>query len=259
MDGFTVMQLIKTIFAGLAALTGGVVFFLPLWYNFSVEISWDGGRTTVLATADMGLFFMYEGYGIELTDMIFLDKATNAQTGPPLFRLAQIFYGIGITGMFICTVASAIYTLRKYKTATGELCLAGGMLPSAISLTLGVVFAALAAVVEADNYWEAFPVPGNFVQVQTKPIMEISYGLFIAAGAALFGLVALVMAWLQACAMCRHVENVRYHMLFAPLTDDERGVGIESVHHFVPPGPPGKPKKGFRFDGDVLPDMSVEF
>lgn len=39
--------------------------------------------------------------------------------------MAQLFYGIGAPGLAVCFVASVIYTLKKHRTATGELLMAG--------------------------------------------------------------------------------------------------------------------------------------
>ena len=61
---------------------------------------------------------------------------------------------------------------------------------------------------------------------------------------------ALAIAWWEAIFLCRHVEDVRYQMLHAPLTSDEKGVyegaargGPRSVGGFQYDGQYGKPRR----------------
>lgn len=251
MNSYSLFQLVKTVLLGLTMLISGGCLLIPYWYQFEVQVTWDGGRTMQTKTIDVGLFYMDQGDGLNMVDLIFIDKASNVQTFPPMFRVAQIFFGLGETGMFVLFFASLIYFFRKYKSATGEMCLAAGLLPSALSLVLGVVFAALAGVVEDKNSWEGFPVPGNYMQVKADPVIKLGIGLYVAAFAALLGIVSLVIAWFQACIMCKHVEEVRDQMLYAPLTEDERGIGPGQTYKFAP-------KAGFRYDGYGKPDREIE-
>jgi len=50
------------------------------------------------------------------------------------YRMAQLFYGMGTTGLFICAAASFLYTINKYRSVTGNIMVAGFLLPSGMSL-----------------------------------------------------------------------------------------------------------------------------
>lgn len=252
MNGYSLVQLIKTVLLGATAVISGGSLTLPFWYEFEIQISWDGGRTMQTKKMDVGLFYTDQGDNINLIDNIMIDKASNLKTFPPMFRIAQIFFGLGDTAVFVLFIASLIYFCRKYKSATGEICLAAGLLPASLSLVLGVVFAVLAGIVEDKSAWNGFPVPNNFMQVKADPKISLGIGLYIAAFAAVLSLVSLAIAWLQACIMCKHVEEVRYQMLNAPLTEDERGVGPAQVYKF------GGQGRGFRYDGYSKPEKGME-
>ena len=47
-----------------------------------------------------------------------------------MMRAAQIFFMVGVVAIAVCFVASVIYLVRKYKTVTGEMCLAGAVMPA---------------------------------------------------------------------------------------------------------------------------------
>ncbi|XP_045180252.1 uncharacterized protein LOC123539640 [Mercenaria mercenaria] len=252
MNGYSLVQLIKTVLLGFTALISGGSLILPYWYQFEVQVTWDGGRTMQTKTIDVGLFYMDQGDNINMIDIIMIDKASNAKTFPPMFRVAQIFFGLGISAVFVLFIASLIYFCRKYKSATGEMCLAAGLLPTSLCLVLGTVFAALAGIIKDPSAWEAFPVPDNYMQVKADPVIKLGIGLYVAAFAALLGLVSLGLAWMQACMLCKHVEEVRYQMLNAPLTEDERGVGPATMYKF------GAPTSGFRYDGYSKPERGME-
>ena len=53
--------------------------------------------------------------------------------------MAQLFYGMGTTGLFICAAASFLYTINKYRSVTGNIMVAGFLLPSGMSLLLLVL------------------------------------------------------------------------------------------------------------------------
>ena len=114
------------------------------------------------------------------------------------------------------------------------------------------MFAVLAGIIEDKSAWNAFPVPDNYMQVKADPKISLGIGLYVAAFAALLGILALAVAWIQACMMCKHVEEVRYQMLHAPLSEDERGVGPAQMFKF------GKPTQGFRYDGYSRPEKGME-
>lgn len=45
-------------------------------------------------------------------------------------RVAQILFMVGTIAIAVCLVGAAIYMCRKYRTATGEMCLAGTVMPA---------------------------------------------------------------------------------------------------------------------------------
>ena len=51
-------------------------------------------------------------------------------------RVAQILYMIGTVAIAVCFVAAGIYMCRKYRTAGGEMCLAGAVLPACKCMAL---------------------------------------------------------------------------------------------------------------------------
>ena len=94
---------------------------------------------------------------------------------------------------------------------------------SAICVTLGVLFAAMWPSIDRGD-WKGLPVPGHFMQLNPDPVVTINWGLYIGAIGALTAIGAAVVSWFHACTICRHVEEVRYRMLRAPITEiDEFG------------------------------------
>lgn len=248
------MQLLKMILIGLTALVSLICMVIPFWFTYTVIVSLDAGRTTEQKTMNLGLYYMDQSKGIEMLSLISVDKSSNAYTYPPLFRVAQIFYGLGTSGSFVLFVASLVYLCRKYKSATGEMCLAGGMFPTSMCLVLGVVLAGIHTVVPADAFY-SLPIPNHYMAVKADPKIAINIGFWIAVFSAGLSIAALVISWMQACSMCTHVENTRYQMLHAPLTEDERGVGSGKLYQFQPAQGGG----GFRYDGYSKPGVEVDF
>ena len=117
---------------------------------------------------------------------------------------------------------------------------------------LGVVFAVLQATVGQNDVWESLPVPGTFMILKAQPDVQMNFGLYIGAAAAVAGIFGAVLAWVQALSLCKHVESIRGQMLYAPLTEEERGVGTEGgvTYGFKPMG-----KSGFRYDGFSKPEV----
>lgn len=102
--------------------------------------------------------------------------------------------------------------------------------------------------------WRDLPVPDNNMQVEATPGIAINYGLYIAAFGVILAIAGAVMAWMSACQLCAHVETVRYQMLHAPLTEEEKG-------SFASPGRSYnfENKGGFRYDGYGRPANEVNF
>lgn len=243
------MSLIKTVLLGSTVLVCLLASTLPFWYNFQIKVSYDAGKTILDKSLDLGLFYMIdEGPGINMIDLVFLGKASNNNPVPGMMRVAQIFFIIGDIGMVVCFVASVIYLVRKYRTATGELCLAGAIMPAACCISLGAVFGALWPSVE-DAKWVGLPVPGHFMQLDPQPIISVNWGVYVAAVGAILAIVSSVIAWFQACTLCRHVENVRYRMLRAPITEeDEFGPTYKGPSRLPPYKDYGYSKPGMEMD-----------
>lgn len=250
MDTFGI---IRSVVIGIAWIIADAAVTFPFWFSMVVQISWDGGQA--MKEFKVGMYFMDTG-SIDMTSLIQVEKASNAKTLPPMFRIAQIFYGLGSSGIFLCFIGSLIYTCRKYKTATGEMCLAGFLLPTTLCLLLGVIFVVLSVFFEGDHVWESLPVPKNYMQVEAVPVITISYGLYVAAVGTFTSLLACFFAWFNAYIMCRHVEDVRYQMLHAPLTEEERGAytGPGQTYSFQL-----NKARGFRYDGYSKPGIEADF
>lgn len=123
---------------------------------------------------------------------------------------------------------------------------------AAICTVVGIIFSLLVAM---DNgIWYDLPVPDNYMQVMATPTLTLHYGFYIAAVGAIVSIVAVVFAWVYACMMCSHIEGVRYQMLNAPLTYEEKGAyaGPGRSYHF-------ETKGGFRYDGYSRPAAEVDF
>lgn len=245
MDTFSLIQLVKSIVLGCALLVTIVAIVIPYWFIFQVQISWDAGRTMQTKSMDVGLFLMDQSQ-TNLLDLVLVEKASNAHTFPPVFRVAQILFGLGGASICVCFIASVLYFCRKYKSSTGEICLAGCLIPTSFCLSLGVILAALSVTSNGNHTWESLPVPNNFMQVEGHPNISIQYGLYIGAVAAGIAIVGTVLAWLQACQLCTHVENVRYQMLHAPLTEDEKGISSGRAFKFGNAG--GKKRHDLEVD-----------
>lgn len=62
------------------------------------------------------------------------------------------------------------------------------------------------------------------MQLNPYPGIAINWGLYVGAIGAVIAIAASVVSWFQACVLCKHVEEVRYRMLRAPITEaDEYG------------------------------------
>ncbi|KAH3710261.1 hypothetical protein DPMN_069734 [Dreissena polymorpha] len=44
--------------------------------------------------------------------------------------MSMLFFGLGTSGIFVCTIAALIYFCRKYNSATGEMCLSAFIIPT---------------------------------------------------------------------------------------------------------------------------------
>lgn len=227
------LQLIKLILIGCATFLGITAAFLPFWLQLKVQITWDAGRTHIDKTLDVGIFFMDQGK-VPMIDLILVEKSDNVKTLPAMMRVGQIFYGLGISGLFVCTAASILYLLRKYKSNAGNLCLASGIMPSALCLSLGVLLMILVGVLNLNEPWRQLPVPGGYQIIEAYPEISLNFATYIAIVAAILAIAGMIVGWMHALTLCRHVEEVRYQLLTTPLTDDERGLG---------PGTPGKYNK----------------
>lgn len=124
---------------------------------------------------------------------------------------------------------------------------------SAVCLLLGLVFSAL-AISSEDKAWENLPLPDYHMHIYGTPSISFAWGFYVAAAGTLAAIVAAVSAWLAACSVCQHLEEVRYQMLHAPLTEEERGTshGRGRSYQF-------ESKGGFRYDGYSRPGAEVEF
>lgn len=248
-------SLIKVVLLGTTGLVCLLAAAVPFWYSFHIKVSYDAGKTYHDKFLNLGLYYMDEGKGVDMIDLVFLGKATNTNPVPEMMRVAQIFFMIGEIGIVVCFVASVIYLVRKYRTATGELCLAGGIMPAACCLALGVLFAAIWPFVDASAKWVGLPVPDHFMQIDPRPVVAMEWGVYVAAIGAILAIVSSVMAWFQACALCKHVENVRYRMLRAPITEeDEYGKALKAGPQYRPVGYP--PYKDY---GYTKPGVEVDF
>jgi len=235
-------SIIKVSVLGFAALVCAASTALPWWFKVDVPVSRDGGRTMETKTLNVGLFFMDQGK-FSQTDLIFIDKTTNAHVVPDLYKMAQLFFGAGSMGLLVCFGTSIVYLLRRFTSATGEICLAGAVSPCAFCLVIGIVFAFLGTL---DGKWEQFPVPNYYILQEVYPTFVYDFAAYIAAGGAMVAIIAAAIYWMHACQLCSHVETARYQMLTAPLTDDERGVG-GTTYQF------NKQNPGFRYDGYSKP------
>ncbi|WAR18093.1 hypothetical protein MAR_032687 [Mya arenaria] len=238
MGGTSVLQLIKVVCLGISMAAAAIAVAVPYW--FIITLTWERGADMVEKNINMGLYFLERN----MTVLGLVEKAGNKQLLPGFMKVAEIFFLIGTFGIIVTFVSSVIYFMRKYNTFTGELCLAAALIPTALSQLLGVIFAILGALIPDENAWHGFPDPSGYLIVQAHPKIAINFGLYIAALAAVCALVGLGAAWLQACILCKHVESVRYQMLHAPLSADERGVyeGAGRTYAF-------DTKPGFRYDG----------
>ena len=117
---------------------------------------------------------------------------------------------------------------------------------------LGVVFCLLG--VFGDNKWTDFPVPDNYMQVVVTPDIVLSWGFYVACVGTLVAIVALVFAWIVACQLCNHIEGVRYQMLNAPLTEEEKGSYLGTEKYRFEAKPPN-----FRYDGYSRPGQEANF
>lgn len=245
------MSLIKAVLLGSTVLVCLLASAVPFWYTFHIKVSYDAGKTIHDKFLDLGLFYMDEGAGIDMIDLVFLGKAGNINPVPGMMRVAQIFFMVGEIGFAVCFVASVVYLVRKYRTATGELCLAGAIMPGAICISLGVIFAALWPSVDVGE-WNGLPVPGHFMQLDPQPSVALNWGVYAAAVGAVLAIVCSIIAWFQACSLCKHVENVRYNMLRAPITEeDEYGKAFKGIKQYQPMMPYRDyvvPKPGMEVD-----------
>lgn len=252
-SGFLFMvSLIKVILLGSALLVCLLATAVPFWYSFSIKVSYDAGQTVSDKTLDLGLYYMDEGAGIDMIDLVFLGKTANTKPVPGMMRVAQIFFMIGTITLAVCFVTATIYLCRKYRTSTGELCLAGVIMPAAICLILGILFAALWPTADPGK-WVGLPVPGHFVQLDPEPVVTINWGLYVGAVGTLIAIAASIVGWFQAIVLCKHVENVRYRMLRAPITEvDEYGKPFKGGPVYqpsrLPPYNYGYNKPGMEMD-----------
>ena len=51
-------------------------------FKKSFQVSYDAGRTILDKNLDLGLYYMDEGAGIDMIDLVFLGKASNTNPVP---------------------------------------------------------------------------------------------------------------------------------------------------------------------------------
>ncbi|KAH3710263.1 uncharacterized protein LOC127857161 isoform X2 [Dreissena polymorpha] len=248
MNGTKLMQLIKVALFGSSTLLCVLAMFLPYWFTFTLKISRDVGigKEERSATVNVGLFFIDNGKFM-MSMVSHMDKANNMQAIPGIWKMSMLFFGLGTSGIFVCTIAALIYFCRKYNSATGEMCLAAFMIPTAVCQVLGLIFAFLTK--SLTESWEQYNIHSFYMQTTDAPEFNYNFGVYVAAVGAAIGVVGLVVAWLQACQLCHHVENVRYQMLHAALTEEEKGYYTGSKGMGI------EEKPGFRYDGRYGDEM----
>ena len=127
-------------------------------------------------------------------------------------------------------------------------------------MALGVAFAAIMPVAQPDAEWKGLPVPGSYMQMDPKPDITINWGVYVGIIGGLCAIAGSVLAWIQACALCSHIEEVRYRMLRKPITEEEEfGPAFKAVRMAPPVFQPimeyGYSKPGIR----SKPGMEIDF
>ena len=71
-------------------------------------------------------------YGVGLSGMLVCRiKLTSVDVlFPGIFKVGQIFYGVGLSGMLVCCAVGTISMLRQFKSMTNSMCLAAGLIPT---------------------------------------------------------------------------------------------------------------------------------
>ncbi|KAL3892309.1 hypothetical protein ACJMK2_004526 [Sinanodonta woodiana] len=220
--GFNVMSLARSISAGIGLLAAAIATGAPYWFLVTVKISFDGGATFYDKDLNVGLFYMVKGEDAykykdqedeKLIYMIMLDKVSNAYVLPGMMRVGQIFFALAMFGIVVCFGASTILLLKRYSSVEGELLLSGALTGIAAAAVLGVILPAISTEAEKDVVWNRLPIPKHFQLVEARPNVAIAFALYIAALAALLIIIATIISWIQACILCKHIEEVRYQQL----------------------------------------------
>ncbi|KAK3611562.1 hypothetical protein CHS0354_018077 [Potamilus streckersoni] len=220
--GFNVMSLARSISAGLGLLAAAIATGAPYWFLVTVKISFDGGSTFYDKELNVGLFYMVKGEDTykykdqedeKLIYMIMLDKVSNAYVLPGMMRVGQIFFALAMFGIVVCFGASMILLLKRYSSVEGELLLAGSLTGIAAAAIIGVVLPGISTEAEKDVVWNRLPIPKHFQLIEATPNVTVAFALYIAALAAVLIVIAAFISWIQACSLCKHVEEVRYQQL----------------------------------------------
>lgn len=202
----------------MASLVSIVACILPFWFNLTLYDQVFGEEVTPHdIVIDTGLFFMDKDKFINL---LMIDKASSVKLMPIYLRQAQLWFLIGTICIITCTACAILLSLRSKVVTSAEIALGGVSLFSALSQVLGVLLCLAQYMADNKAMWQDLPVRdpipdrfGYYKVLEAYPVLEINWGFFFAAAAALFSLGGAVLIVMKMCVSCNRLNNLRYEQL----------------------------------------------
>lgn len=213
----------------IAAVVAFGCAFLPYWFilRFNILDSTFGSEGIRTLSKDLGIFFYTED---DYVSLLFLEKISNRQVVPPLFKKAQVYEVLSMAALYCTCIGAGILAFRKYASVTGVLFLAALGTLMALGQLLMVVFAVMSLTSSANDVceltqvgcsygdnqvWRNLPFKEQFRRINqhTTPKMEANWAFYIACIGAGLAVAGCVLLWLEGMMVCRSVGDIRYQQL----------------------------------------------